>query len=254
MPVEFSVAAYRFGHSMVRANYALNNATVEPNEVPIFDPRDKDNDLRGFRVRPGHRQIEWFRFFNLPGLSTEENLQVARAFDTQLVHGLGGLPTKVATNPSSLAARNLLRGKALGLPSGQAVARAMGIPESLIIGAGKPFQIGTGYTFKGKPDPSAPQIDKQQKEHLEAVFGQQTPLWYYILKEAEFLQHGKTLGPVGGRIVAEVFIGLLWGDPRSFINVWPGWQPHQGKFGCLKDGAFTVADLLRYVQSRPTGA
>jgi hypothetical protein len=258
MPVEFSVAAYRFGHSMVRANYALNNATEEPNEVPIFDPHDKDNDnakdLRGFRARPPHRQIEWFRFFDFPERPTKEHLQVARAFDTQLVHGLGGLPTKVATKPSSLAARNLLRGKALGLPSGQAVARAMGIPECLTIGAGKPFQIGTGYTFKGKPDPSVPQVDKKEKEHLEAVFGQQTPLWYYILKEAELLQQGKILGPVGGRIVAEVFIGLLWGDPLSFINVWPGWQPHQGDFGCPKDGVFTMADLLRYVQSRTTGA
>src|SRR5262249_27898883 len=95
MPVEFAVAAYRFGHSMVRRDYALNTKTEgEDNQVLIFDPSapddDQANDLRGFRIRPKDRQIEWFRFFKFPG--KDEELQHARAIDTQLVFGLGRLP------------------------------------------------------------------------------------------------------------------------------------------------------------------
>src|SRR5206468_9305234 len=144
-----------------------------------------------------------------------DKLQRARAFDTQLVNGLGGLPASVASNPSSLAARNLLRAKALGLPTGQAVARAMGLPGELIIRADNKdnrLTIGTGYTFEGKPDESVPDISAGEKQFLLNTFGQETPLWYYILKEAEIMCNGRKLGPVGGRIVAEVFVGLLFGD------------------------------------------
>jgi hypothetical protein len=72
------------------------------------------------------------------------------------------------------------------------------------------------------------------------IAGKHTPLWYYILKEAEILCDGKKLGPVGGRIVAEVFIGLLLGDKLSYLNVVPRWEPKAGAFGTQKDGEFTI--------------
>src|SRR5947209_1442526 len=83
-------------------------------------------------------------------------------------------------------------------------------------------------------------------------FGQDTPLFFYVLKEAEVFSQGRKLGPVGGRIVAEVIIGLIRGDPSSFMSVQPMWQPKAGEFGALRDGEFSVADLLRFAKVRIT--
>jgi hypothetical protein len=67
-----------------------------------------------------------------------------------------------------------------------------------------------------------------------------TPLWFYVLREAEVLAEGRHLGPVGGRIVAEVFIGLLEGDRTSYLYQEPNWTP------TLTDtGSFTMVDLLK---------
>jgi Animal haem peroxidase len=248
IPVEFSVAAYRFGHSMVRGDYALNALTVPPHELDIFSD-DPAKDLRGFRFRPPDRVIEWHRFFEFEKVDPER--QQTRNIDTKLAFGLSTLPPSVAgTAPFALAERNLKRGKALGLPSGQTVARAMGLPEDLILSIDNPnperelnFQDITD--FEGKPFP--PEV----KENLKQKFGKHTPLWYYILKEAEILCDGKKLGPVGGRIVAEVFIGLLLGDKLSYLNVVPRWEPKAGAFGTQKDGEFTMVELLRFAGATP---
>ena len=221
MPVEFSVAAYRFGHSMVRGEYELND---DVEDIPIF-ARPPAPDLRGFRERPAGHVIQWARFFRFPG--TNLPLQPSRRIDTKLAFGLSILPENVAAGIHALAERDLKRGKALGLPSGQAVARAMGIPDKLIL---------TGDALKPLP-----------KDLLE-TFADDTPLFFYCLKEAEVLSQGTKLGPVGGRIVAEVLIGLLRSDPSSYLRVQPTWQPKGGRFGAPKDGEFSVADLLRFAR------
>jgi hypothetical protein len=89
---------------------------------------------------------------------------------------------------------------------------------------------------------------KSLPEHLTQVFGESTPLFFYVLKEAEKISGGRRLGPTGGRIVAEVFIGLLRADPTSYLNTQPTWQPKAGEFGARKDGEFTVTDLLRFAR------
>ena len=70
-----------------------------------------------------------------------------------------------------------------------------------------------------------------------------TPLWLYILREAEILADGRRLGPVGGRIVAEVLLGLLQGDDNSYLRQDPAWRPAFGR-----DGRFTMTDLLRFAK------
>ena len=209
MPVEFSVAAYRFGHSMVRPAYDLNQ-TVQG--VPIFIPGEKVGeleDLRGFRLLPKFWTVDWSFFLEgAPGKAKKP--QLARKIDAKLSRGLFDLPG-LPQAESSLAFRNLKRGQALGLPSGQAVAKRMGL---------KPL----GGKKLGAPEP--------------------TPLWFYILKESG-LAGGQQLGPVGGQIVAEVLLGLLKGDSHSFVNARPGWKPTFGS----KAGKFTLSDLVKFALS-----
>ncbi|MCA9968003.1 MAG: hypothetical protein KC423_27345, partial [Anaerolineales bacterium] len=73
-------------------------------------------------------------------------------------------------------------------------------------------------------------------------FDRETPLWFYILREAEVLAEGKQLGPMGGRMVAEVLIGLLEGDRQSFVRADPQWKPTLG----AREGEFGMVDLLDF--------
>lgn len=223
MPVEFSVGAYRFGHSMVRGEYELNDAVQD---VPIF-AQDPTPDLRGGRERPPGHVIQWARFFEFPESSLDT--QRSRKIDTKLAFGLSILPDVVIPGEIrgiyDLAERDLKRGKALGLPSGQAIARALGIPEKDIL---------TGDALGPLPP------------GLRKVFGTHTPLFFYVPKEAEALNGGRHLGPVGGRIVVEVFLALLHADPASYVRVEPNFRPKAGQFGAPQDGVFRMVDLLRF--------
>lgn len=110
--------------------------------------------------------------------------------------------------PTSLATRNLLRGLTMKVPSGQRVAKAMQLA---------PLATADLHDLKDL--------------HLE----KRTPLWFYVLREADVVAGGEHLGPVGGRIVAEVIVGLIEGDAQSY-----DWEPTYGH-----DGSFTVVDLLK---------
>jgi len=223
MPVEFSVAAYRFGHSMVRPSYFINdflrNATGQ-RRFPIFSGNTRaDNleNLNGFRPLPDDWGFQWKYFFG--GLTRERFLpQPSYRIDDELSFPLGRLnDPPPLPGLVSLAQRNLLRGLRLGLPSGQTVARAMGI-EPL----------------------TARELDL---DDVAPAFADHAPLWYYVLREAKLRCDGRRLGPVGGRIVAEVLIGLLCGDPLSYLRVAPGWTP---ELRGARRGAFTVSDLIRF--------
>lgn len=214
IPVEFSVGAYRFGHSQVRPSYRGNFGPDGDHQFfgLIFDdklPNHADpDDLRGGKRAP-RRFIDWQTFFDFG----DRNVRPNKIIDTKLssvLFDLTGLPKGM---PQSLAQLNLLRNLALKVPSGQAVAGAMGM---------QPLSAGD--------------LDDLRPFGLH----QSTPLWFYVLREASVQYGGAHLGDVGGRIVAEVFIGLLMGDHNSYLRQCPNWTP---TFSTTGD--FKIVDLLR---------
>jgi hypothetical protein len=246
MPVEFSVAVYRFGHSIARPSYLINDvARTDPpiqgaSRIPLFSQTGAERQsLNGFRRLPQEWGVQW-KFFlpHIHGETPEHLPQPSYKLDAQLSHPLGALPDATAKpevlvpsfDPSIaqiLAVRNLLRGLRMGLPSGQDVARAMGIAplsDDDLLG---------GMALDGP---------------IHDDLAGNAPLWFYVLKEGEKLADSGHLGPVGGRIVAEVLIGLLAGDPLSYLSVQPSWKP---TLPATAPGSFTLSDLINVAIPAP---
>lgn len=279
MPIEFSTAAYRFGHSMVRPIYRLNTRLSGGNQPDNTNPNErergidgrqfifaglKERGLNGFDEFPQEWGIDWNLFFDLTGDKDErigkDRTQPAYKIDTSLVNPLAFLPEFSQVNAAkpapplahisqlqppaiphqlpNLALRNLLRGMAMGLPSGQDVARAMGV-EPL---ADELLKVGKATT--------AEEYDKLDTlKAIDPAFKGKAPLWYYVLAEAQnqWMEHGGRsatpvqLGVVGSRIVVETLVGLLLNDGHSVLRQAPAWRPKIGK-----GQDFDMPDFISY--------
>jgi hypothetical protein len=211
VPVEFSDGAYRFGHAQISDRYSVNVASPD---VPLFP------DLLGARPVTAQRVVDWPRFFAFPDAPVP---QPSRLIRPHMTHELLQLPTLLVGHVarpevSSLAYRDLQRSRSVDMPSGEAVARVMGLTPLSTAELGFDRAGWTG----------------------------ETPLWLYILKEAELEHAGRYLGSVGGRIVGEVLIGLIQLDPTSFLNGQPDWKPTLPAVG-----AWSMDDLLTYAGVGP---
>ena len=224
MPVEFAVGAYRMGHSMVRPDYEWNRIfNSEPGGVlGTFELLFEFSGVSGARVPGGTDQflgkptlpsnwpVDWTRMYDfgaVPGVTTHPRMNFTREIDASMALALRTLPEfqqmpeVIAMPPEeqqirlSLATRNLLRGRLLRLPSGQECATALGVAglTSAEVASGPHGAIVEGNGFH-----------------------ESTPLWYYVLREAKLRHDGNGLGPVGSRILAEVFVGLV---EHAAVNV-----------------------------------
>jgi len=280
LPLEFTDAAYRLGHSLIRPVYRLNTemrGTEQERRInPTLSGRRQifaasgNAGLNGFRAYPPEWAIDWNLYFevdrklDLASLNQgPARVQAAYKIDTSLVNPLAFLPefstptgpgsyardkdgnplTKMG-NISNLAQRNLLRGQQHALPSGQDVARAMGIEP-----------IATRDLMVGKATVEGLAENKSIAEYGDS-FANAAPLWFYILAEAQYAWNQKVkamvsasdsernavptpMGPVGGQIVAQTFIALMKNDPRSILHANLDWRPSY-----LRQGRFDMPALL----------
>ncbi|HEX2157657.1 MAG TPA: peroxidase family protein [Actinomycetes bacterium] len=232
LPLEFTVAGFRFGHTMIRETYDFNLNFPDATLDLLFTFTALSGELGDFDTLPDNWIIQWERFI-APGGGKNK----ARKFDTKLSQGLFQLRKVDGTleEPSEaahLAIRNLLRGYALRLPTGQALAGRFGLP------------VLTQAELE-----AAAASERQAHVLKTSGFLERTPLWYYLLAEARH-HGGQRLGPVGSTLVAEVLVGLVRRSTDSILAT-PGWVP---SLPSAKPGRFELADLLRFAKVVGGGA
>lgn len=251
LPLEFSVAGYRFGHSMVRAFYDYNknfgrpggilpNATLEL----LFQFTGGGARLVANKKLPKNWIMDWTRFVGVaPHDATDgQPARVARKIDTALAPPLktmvkeGNDETDVQLTElfKNLARRNLRRGYNLRLPTGQALHKHL--KQNGAVQSDPIADVSTIFTSK-------PTLRDFLKNSQSKLF-ERTPLWFYILAEAE-KGGGNRLGEVGSFLVASTFVGVLLADPDSALS--RGFDPGQSPLRMADNSPIdSIAKWMRF--------
>jgi hypothetical protein len=243
MPVEFSVAAFRLGHAMIREAYDWS--AEFPNGAGslqlLFTFSRTSGDLGGFPTLPSNWIADWRRLYRFSQINRQDlnpppgEFNRARRIDTSLVDPLADLPVgsfggsagDAGTLRANLAFRNLARASMLNLASGQQMAdfmKARGVALTRLSKA--QIRDGSNGAVLSRLTPTQ-----------RSAFLADTPLWFYVLREAE-LNNGRLTG-VGGRLVAETFHRAMEGSSHSIVRN-GAFRPSLGKAA----NRFRMTDLL----------
>jgi hypothetical protein len=245
MPIEFSVAAFRLGHAMVRRAYNWNKIFDDGSGTLdlLFFFSATGGDLGGGTRLPSSWIADWRRMYDF-GDAGKQNLVVpaskfnrAMRIDTTLVDPLKNLPTGAFGGPNvpfndpraNLAFRNLTRARMVKLATGQQMATFL---------KGKGVNLTKLTKAQIREGKNGAALDALTPPQRQAVL-KDTPLWFYILREAEF--GGGRLKGVGGRIVAETFHRAMEGSQHSIVRD-TSFSPTLGP----NSNTFRMVDLLLF--------
>lgn len=241
MPIEVAGAMYRFGHALVRNEYYVN----VNEELPIFSLK-KPQDMRGMRPLPIGLHLDFHLFTPTQNFN---GFQVTEKLNPALVENLFQLPLD---NNDSLARRNLVRGNVYQLPSGQSIAKYLGVPYLDNANPDPNFQVNialeANFAAENALDPETV-ITPEVLTFLNNTFGSETPLWYYTLKEGEVFGNNNSLGPMASRVVGEFFYSLLKKSTTSILN--NPFTPTVGEFGCVEQGVYLFCDWIAFAFNLP---
>lgn len=248
LPLEFTTAFFRFGHSMVRNDYSFND---ELDGDPIFKPKRINQEL--------NTTLDWKRFFfqdQSPPTRVRKNF--ASPIDpfivSQMIYDTGLTPGNVP----NIVFRNFERSRRNQLPAGQEIAQLLlqtGLVLEHELASSNQWEKAKSKLIKdlAKGFPDSLQADSPSTTIIESLCIH-SPLWFYTLMESKVCYEGQCLGPVASRIIAEVIVGIVEGDPNAFLNKEPGWKP---KFGVQKNTndsetreeyRYSMIDFLRYAE------
>lgn len=248
IPIEFSVAAMRFGHSMVREAYTLSDET-DATLAELLELARTRGPLNP------KNEIDWARFFQ--GAGAGALATTAQPIDTLISQGMFRIPlgtlqlfnsgeiphfVGIAQLDSKgfislrLPLISLLRGVAMKLPTGQTVADAFGVARL----------SQRQLTLDTKGD-----ISPQGRILLDHALTTATPLWYYLLRESEVKENGRCLGEVASNIVADTIFAALQDDPTSYVHLGAAWMPPKWKWGAEERQFLSLSALFEAAPDFP---